>query len=114
MSMGDIGPKGLFDSLPTWARHSISLTTFGGILVANFVLFVREPLAQAAANDDRQDKVAQHQQQQIDTLTSLVTQLTQAQAVQVETNRSIAAGQDNLDRRMGRIEDKLDRNWRGR
>lgn len=107
MAISDDIAKNAFDSLPAWARHSISLTFFGGLLVAAFFLFVREPQAQAAAADQRQDAQMTAQQSQIEKLTDIVASLAQNMAVQTNalTER---------DHRLDRIEDKIDKLRQGR
>lgn len=107
MAVGDEMVKGVFAELPAWARHTISVAVIGGLMVFGFVEFVRDPVAQAAETDRRQDTMMAAHQRTLNTLSEVVAKLAQTQAVQ--TNMLA-----ERDRRLDRIEDKIDALRRGR
>lgn len=114
MALGDEVLKEGFGKLPAGARHAISLAAWGGLMVLFFFLFIREPLAEAASADSRQDATQTRQQAAIDRMADAITALTQAQAVQSSGLATLQRDRDRQDQSLNRIEDKIDRLRQGR
>lgn len=112
--MSEPGFKDLFDTLPSWARHAISIGLCAGALVAGFFLFIANPQAAAAAADARQDAALTREQTQIERLSDAISTLTQTQAVQSATVANMQRQQDHTDTSLDRIEGKIDQMRRGR